>query len=197
MMRLPRILFAALLPVALGACSAALMPADNAATLEQLLSLKRALASADAAEWQTRFDQLRATESSRDTLQQRLRMAMLFSAPGRSLTEQQSAYTMLGTILADASLPEALADFVAVSRSDLQRQIDLRQQVQALQARLDSVDQQRKKTSRNASANAAEVDRLAEVVAHLAEQLAVAQRKLEALSNIEQTVTRPTTKELP
>ncbi|MDH3638857.1 MAG: hypothetical protein OES09_10415 [Gammaproteobacteria bacterium] len=147
------------------------------AELAQFLSLKRRAAEAVETEWRVLYDDAKANPSisARD---RRIRLALLLGAPHRPEPDWKQAERLLDLLLSgdESDWSESMRDLLAVTKHEIVRRGKLVDRVKQLHS-------QRNELETN--------------VERLEQDLAEATEKIQALTNIEQSIERPKGSETP
>lgn len=146
----------------------------NQQPVDEYISLHRDVAQLDSSQWQQRYEQAAQRQQTTPTLEGDIRLALILSAVRESPPQLQQARTLIDKLLAQPErLSSSQRNFLALTLEQVEQQLQLGQLQQQLTQLRD------------------EKALLEKDLQQLRGQLTEAQTKLEALTDIEQSIERP------
>ena len=160
-------------------------PGLSAKSLAEYLRLAVDIDRQDDEGWRLYAAQARERYRASPTMDHRLRLALVLSAPGRSSAKMAEAARLL-SVLATQWEPRrrGLAQLIALRGSELSERVRASEEIGRLQKRAESLQRENDKIVRKRQDTVAELER---VRAALAE----AETKIDALMSIERSIERP------
>lgn len=158
---------------------------SRASSLEEYLQLAVGIDRQDAEGLRSYSAQAREEYRAKKTVDNRLRLALVLSAPGRSSADMAEAARLLSDLATEwEPRRRGLAQLIALRCSQLDERIRAAEEVGMLQERAGSLQRENDKITRERKDTVAELER---VRAALAE----AETKIDALMSIERSIERP------